>query len=184
MYLYVDGYSVGETSQLLRISIGSVQAYKQKYERGKLKEIRILSYSSGRPSHLTNVQQKALKDCVEQGHYMTSKAVCEVVRITYNVEYTANAMTKLLKRLGFVHKKPKTVPGKADAAKQETFIRETLHPLLKKAGDASPVYFEDAVHMQHNTQAAYGWILKGHTKELKQNTGRKRININGAFCYP
>ena len=32
----------------------------------------------------------------------------------------------------------------------------------------------------HNSQVAYGWILKGKTKELRPNTATQRININGA----
>ncbi len=62
-------------------------------------------------------------------------------------------------------------------------MTETLKPLLAEAGEDAPVYFEDAVHMRHNSQAAYGWILKGKSKELKQNSGRVRININGAVCF-
>ena len=183
LYLYVDGYSLVATAKLLRISIGSVQEYKRKYDQGKLKELRQISCSSGRPSALSESQQTELRDRVSSEHFLNSNAVCAYVQKKYGVSYTANAMTKLLKRLGFVHKKPKTVPGKATAAKQETFLTETLKPLLAEAGEDVPVYFEDAVHMQHNSQAAYGWILKGKTKELKQNSGRVRININGAVCF-
>ena len=39
----------------------------------------------------------------------------------------------------------------------------------------------DGVHPQHNSKPAYGWIEKGKIKELKSNTGRERININGAL---
>lgn len=42
------------------------------------------------------------------------------------------------------------------------------------------MYFADGVHPQHNTYCNYGWILKGKDFELKSNTGRKRVNINGA----
>ena len=35
----------------------------------------------------------------------------------------------------------------------------------------------------HNSQVAYGWILKGKTKELRPNTARQRININGAVSW-
>ncbi len=193
LYLYVDGYSLEATAKLLRISIGSVQEYKRKYDQGKLGELRRISCSSGRPSALSESQQTELRDRVSSEHFLNSNAVCEYVRKKYTVSYTANAMTKLLKRLGFVHKKPKTAPGKATAAKQETFLTETLKPLLAEAGEDVPVYFEDAVHMQHNSQAAYGcvrrsfseggWILEGKSKELNQNSGRVRININGAVCF-
>jgi len=29
---------------------------------------------------------------------------------------------------------------------------------------------------------AYCWIKKGTEKEIKSNTGRERININGVYC--
>ncbi len=33
-------------------------------------------------------------------------------------------MAAVLRRLGYVYKKPKLVPGKADATAQETFLKE------------------------------------------------------------
>ena len=39
----------------------------------------------------------------------------------------------------------------------------------------------DAVHPQHNSTPAYGWIKKGQEAELKANCGRQRLNINGVI---
>jgi len=39
----------------------------------------------------------------------------------------------------------------------------------------------DGTHSQHNTAAAYGWIKKGTEKQIKSNSGRQRLNINGAI---
>jgi len=39
----------------------------------------------------------------------------------------------------------------------------------------------DGTHPQHNTMASYGWIRRGEFKEIKSNTGRQRVNINGAI---
>lgn len=183
IYFYIEGFTLDQTANLLRISIGSVQEYKKKYDQGKLPGLRSMMCSSGRPPYLNNIQQEELKKVVSAGNFLTSNAVCKFVEQQFNVTYSAKAMSKLLKRLGFVHKKPKTVPGKADAEKQVAFLNDVLNPILNKADENNPVYFEDAVHMQHNTQAAYGWILKGKTKEIKQNSGRQRININGAICF-
>ena len=33
----------------------------------------------------------------------------------------------------------------------------------------------------HNSQTAYGWIRKGQDMVLKANTGRQRLNLNGAY---
>ena len=39
----------------------------------------------------------------------------------------------------------------------------------------------DGVHPMHNSQPAHGWIKKGKQATLKTNTGRQRVNINGAY---
>ncbi len=88
-------------------------------------------------------------------------------------------MVHLLNRLGFVYKKTKLVPGKADPVKQQKFIQE-YEKLKEQMKPKYELLFMDGVHPQHNPISSYGWIPKGQEKEVPTNTGRKRININGA----
>ncbi len=82
--------------------------------------------------------------------------------------------------MNYAYKKPKLVPGKADAKAQKEFIG--FYKGLKETKGANDyIYFMDGAHPQHNSVTAYGWIKKGEVKELKSNTGRKRLNINGAI---
>lgn len=37
------------------------------------------------------------------------------------------------------------------------------------------------VHPQHNPVIAHGWIKRGEDREIRSNTGRRRVNINGAI---
>ncbi len=39
----------------------------------------------------------------------------------------------------------------------------------------------DATHPLHNPIANYGWIKRGQDYTVKTNTGRRRLNINGAM---
>jgi transposase len=116
--------------------------------------------------------------------YMRSKEVCGFVQRTFGVDYTPNAMTKLLKRLDFVYKKPKCVPAKADAAVQERFAKETLLPLMAQADADNPLYFVDGMHPSYTAHPGFGWIRRGVTRELKSNHGRVNVNINGALSWP
>uniref|UniRef100_UPI001FB6CEFA transposase n=1 Tax=Candidatus Thiosymbion oneisti TaxID=589554 RepID=UPI001FB6CEFA len=43
------------------------------------------------------------------------------------------------------------------------------------------IYFMDATHPQHNPVLAGGWIKRGEEWEVPTNTGRRRVNINGAI---
>jgi len=42
------------------------------------------------------------------------------------------------------------------------------------------MYYVDGVHPQYSTEVTYGWIEKGTDVEFTAQTGRKRVNINGA----
>ncbi len=52
--------------------------------------------------------------------------------------------------------------------------------LKENKGKDDPIYFMDGVHPRHNPVAAYGWIKRGTHKTMESNTGRSRVNINGA----
>jgi len=43
------------------------------------------------------------------------------------------------------------------------------------------VYFLDAVHVLHAAIPSQGWIKRGHSIQLKTNSGRNRLNILGAY---
>jgi len=116
--------------------------------------------------------------------YMTATAVCAFVERVFTVTYTPHAMAKLLKRMDFVYKKPKCVPAKANEETQRKFVEETLGPLMRAANADTPLYFVDGTHPSYTGHAAYGWIRKGETRELKSNHGRQNININGALSWP
>lgn len=88
-------------------------------------------------------------------------------------------MNALLKRLGFVYKKPRPVPGKADPVSQQRFIKKYLR-IRKQMKPEDSLFFMDGAHPHHNPLVQYGWFKKGSKKPLKTNTRFHRINIQGA----
>jgi transposase len=118
--------------------------------------------------------------CTSRNLYLSAKAVAHWVQETFGVSYTDSGMTALLHRLGYVYKKPKLVPGKADPQAQAQFLAE-YDKLKQDKGEEDPVYFMDAVHPQHNPVLACGWIKRGEDRSVRSNTGRQRLNINGAI---
>ncbi len=110
----------------------------------------------------------------------TAAAAIDFIREHYEKNYTPSAMVALLHRLKFVYKKPFLVPGKANANKQEQFLEE-LRKLEAEIAEEDQIIYMDGVHPQHNSKPAYGWFKKGVERILKSNSGRERININGAL---
>ena len=64
--------------------------------------------------------------------------------------------------------------------KQQKFLQE-YHQLKDQMNSNDELLFMDGAHPQHNPVSSYAWIMKGQEKEVPTNTGRKRININGAI---
>ena len=87
-------------------------------------------------------------------------------------------MCNVLNRPGFVYKKPKHVPGKADPEKQKEFVAE-YQKLRENASPNEVFYFGDGCHPRHNSVPAFGWIRRGRERALKSNCSRQHVNING-----
>jgi transposase len=169
LLLLDDGWTAERVAEVLFIDAETVRQYRRLYEADGLTGLRRLGYEGSEPA-LNPAQLSALAAELEARLYATAKAVCAFVRRTYTLDDTAHAMAKLLKRQGFVYKKPKGVPAKADAETQQRFFAETLAPLLAKAGAASPVYFTDAAHPAYTAHQGYGWIARARPASSRATT--------------
>lgn len=172
-------YTPGEIADSLGIDDATVYRYRQAYESRGLDDYlksNFVAYSG----QLDTIQEHQLTEELRSNLYINSQEIVNYIEHAFGVKYTCSAVVKLLKRLGFVYKKAKGVPSKANRAAQEQFIRE-LEGLLAQSDENHVVYFNDAVHPQHNTKPDYGWIYRGEDFEMPANPGRKRVNINGAL---
>ena len=119
---------------------------------------------------------------LEENLYEEAASICEYVQITFGVSYSVSGMTQLLHRIGFVYKQTKAVASKADEQDQLDFLDQVLPELLEQAAEGEAVvYYSDGCHPTHNTKTGRGWIRKGRDFEVDCNSGRKRVNINGAI---
>jgi len=174
-----SGWSLDEVVEALFLDDETLRNYVEKYKKGGVLELAETHYK-GSVSKLTSEQQELLCLELESQIYLTTKQICAYVLLRFGVGYTESGMADLLKRLDFVYKKPKLVPGNPDEEKQETFVKAYLEFMEQKKKDEL-VFFMDAVHPTHNAQAAYGWFKKGKEQKLQTNSGRDRLNIHGAM---
>ena len=183
LLLLDDGWTAERIAEALYIDAETVREHRRLHATCGIAGLERLSYTGQEPE-LTAEQRAALTGELTERLYMTAKEVCGFVQARFGSVYTPNAMTKLLKRLDFVYKKPKCVPAKADATVQRTFVEQTLAPLMAAAGPRRPLYFVDGTHPAYTGHPAFGWIKRGTTRELKSNHGRVNVNINGALSWP
>jgi len=173
------GWDFYQVAKALFIDVSTVYQYLHTYQNEGLESLIKDDYKGG-TSKLSKEQESQLKEHLEGRVYPDAKSIVKYIEETYGITYTAEGLVHLLHRLGFVYKKSKQVPGKADPKKQREF-KEIYQRIKEEKGPNDKIYFVDSTHPCHNSMPSYGWIPKGKIKELLTNTGRKRININGAI---
>jgi transposase len=174
-----DGWSYEQIAKALLLDDATLRRYLKLYQDEGLDAL-VESHYKGKHPKLTEEQCTALKTHLQDVIYPNAKSIAAYIAETFDVTYTPEGLTHLLHRIGFVYKKTKPVPGKADPEKQKAFL-ETYRQLKERKGPNDRIYFMDGAHPNHNAMPAYGWIQKGVIKEIPTNTARQRINLNGAL---
>lgn len=173
------GWTFREVSEALLLDDETLRNYVKKYRTGGIKAL-IQTLHQGRQAHLTREQSKALCDALESKIFLTAAEVVQWIDDTFSISYSVSGVRDLLHRLEYEYKKPKLVPGNPNREDQDIFV-EYYEDFMEKKSENEEVLFVDAVHPEHNTLAAYGWIKRGQKRTLPTNSGRQRLNLHGAI---
>ena len=157
----------------------TLRSYVKKYQDGGIPELLKVEFKGSEPQ-LSVAEIETLCHTLDTQIFLTTQMVIAYVKKNFGITYSQSGMRDLLHRLDYEYKKPKLVPGNPDHEGQEIFAEQYEEFMLNKPDDVE-VLFMDAVHPQHNTMAAYGWIKRGEKREIPTTSGRERINLHGAM---
>ncbi|CEE90324.1 transposase (fragment) [Xenorhabdus nematophila str. Anatoliense] len=163
-------------AQALRIHETTVSRHLKEY----FSEKNLTPKNGGSESHLSAKQTAELVEYLTENLLHTTAQIVDYIRTRWQVMFSVPGITKWLHRQGFSYKKPKGVPHKFDAGKQQKF-RDDYQALKDKAGLDEPILFIDAVHPTQATKLSHGWIRKGQAKTVETTGSRTRLNIRGAL---
>lgn len=174
------GYEAKEVAQILLLDEDTVTKWKKKYLKGRFFSDWLKQEHQDYPGKLTKDQEIEVEHFVTGGVITDCQKLLDYIRTNFRINYTTNGVTKLLHRLGFVYKQTVIIPAKVDIVKQEGFLRGYVG-LKENLNSDEKILFLDGVHPTHNTQKTRCWVKKGVNKQVKTNTGRDRLNIQGAL---
>src|SRR5205085_1657477 len=124
------GFSAEEIAFSFGIDDATVYRYAHSYEQSKelgdYLQDKYLTYAG----KLTEEQIEVLKQELRTRLYRSAKEIASFIKTQWTVEYTPQGLVALLRRIGFVYKKTKQVPAKADAEAQQQFL-DQINDLLE-----------------------------------------------------
>lgn len=172
------GYSPIQVAKILLLDESSIYHYKSLYQEGLDKLVQF-KYK-GRMPKLSPEQEELLISHLDDHFYSNTKGINQFIENHFGISFTKDGLISLLHRLGYVYKQSKLVPPDPDPEKQKEFLKK-YEQIKENLQENEKYYFMDAVHPTHSPIASRGWVKKGKEKEIKSNTGRQRININGIY---
>ena len=173
-----SGWSATNVAEALLIDRNTVRTYYRNYKKGGIDKL-LQTRHVGSAGFLSVCEAKELDEYLQENLHLTAKSVASYIKKRWGISYSERGVTALLHRLGYVYKKPKLIPGKANAKAQLDFL-EKYDQLKEDQQPDDIILFMDGVHPQHNPVMACGWIKRGLEFKIQSNTGRQRLNVNGA----
>jgi transposase len=180
-----EGKSREEVAHLLGIGLSQLGEWLRVYRNKGLDALCILHYK-GDPGKLTAGQVGQLKEKVSTGCFRSSDQIRQWLEDTFSVSYTSSGVKDLLRRIGVSYHKVSGFLWKADPDKQHAFVKRVArHKREAKQPDAPRTrrYYVDACHPIWGLDLVYCcWLLLGQRLLVGMGSGRKRLNILGAYC--
>ena len=133
-----EGQTSGELARILKAPRSKVSEWLRCYQTEGVDGL-LEGDRSGRPSELTEKQQRQLGDIVESGPVAygldngiwTSPMIARVIEEEFGVQYHPGHVRKLLDAWGFSVPRPRRILARADVAAQDRW-RRRIYPNLKK----------------------------------------------------
>jgi transposase len=173
------GYSIKEVADILLIDQDTVTKIKKKYDKGQFSDWLADAYK-GYAGKLTKEQEGDIDRHVQESLITDCRQLIVYIQKKYGIPYSISGVTKLLTRLNFSYKLTVLIPGKLDPKAQKAWLKKYTR-IKKNLKEDEVILFHDGVHPTHNPHKTKAWIKKGQDKQIKTNTGRARLNINGAL---
>jgi len=180
-----DGKSRSEVAQLLGRSVRQLSEWLRIFRHHGLEALCTLHHQ-GDKGNLSAAQIEQLKQEISTGRFRNADQIRIWIEETFGVSYAPSGVKDLLHRHGVSYHKVTGFLWKANPQKQREFV-EKYHRQrgAAKRADArrTRFYFVDACHPIWGLELVFScWLLLGQRFLAGMGSGRKRLNILGAYC--
>jgi transposase len=180
LVLLDKGWSCQQVAAALLLDDDTIRTWHRLYEEDGIEGLVDFGYEGG-ACRLSFEQQEELKLWITQILPRTTRQIGAWIEQEFGIVYQGRSgLIALMRRMGMVYRKPKTVSRKLNVEKQKAFI-EAYNALLNGLSDDEAVLFGDAVHPTHAVRPVGCWGPEDTPLVVEQNSGRDRLNIHGAI---
>lgn len=185
--LFDKNMSITEIKDVLLTDFQTIKRYIREFQQYRMDSINFedgRKTKSGNKSNISKEQKAKIIKYLETNIVSEAKEIKQYIEESLGLKYSLSGVTNLLHSWGYSYKKIVAIPQKGNTPEkiEEQLQFEKEYQELKESKEKDDkIYFLDGVHPTHNVKIGYAWIKKGENRVVETNSGRKRVNINGAY---
>jgi transposase len=180
LLLLAEELTIEQAASLIGRSVKTVMTWGHQYLTQGIDCLNSFNYQPKRP-YLKSVQIEQLVTWVKQTNPTKAKQVKVYIQEQFGVRYSVEAVRVLMKKQGLKRLRPKTQPGKPPRVEEQQEFVAMYEQMKAECAPGTQFLFLDAMHLVHQNEPGYCWGDPKDPPVLKTNTGRKRLNILGAY---
>jgi transposase len=174
----------GINVEIIASSVGkSVKTIENWFQQYRVKGIDSLNSFSYKPKQafLNKEQIEQLTTWVKTENPAKVKQIKAYIKEHFGVDYSVEAVRQLLHRQGLKLLRPKLVPGNPPSEEEQREFVEKYNTLKISSEPGTVILFVDGMHLVHQNIPGLCWGDPLDPPVMETNTGRKRLNILGAY---
>ena len=171
---------IEQVGSIVGKSVKTLENWGKQYLTNGIDSLNSFNYIPKR-TYVTPAQIEQVVTWVKETTPAKTKQVQAYIREQFGVKYSVEAVRQLLRKQGLKVLRPKTEPGDPPSEdEQRAFV--TTYETMKTESEPGTVFaFGDAMHLVHQNEPGYCWGDPKDPPVFKTNSGRKRLNILGAY---
>jgi transposase len=174
-----------EAAALLQVSVRQLADWLRTFRNQGVEVLCTLRYQ-GDPGKMTAAQVEQLKQEVGKGRFRNANQIRQWLEETFQILYSLSGVKDLLRRIGVTYHKVTGFLWKAQPEEQRKFVKKYRRQkrFARRPGAVrTRFYFVDGCHPVWGLDLVYScWLLRGQRLLKGMGSGRKRLNILGAYC--
>lgn len=180
LLMLAEELSIAQAASLIGKSVKTLLNWGKQYLTNGIDALNSFNYKP-KQMYLTSAQLAQLVAWVKQTNPAKTKQVKAYIKAGFGVTYSVEAVRVLLHKQGLKRIRPKTQPANPPSEAEQREWVTNYEQMTAEADPGTQFLFLDAMHLVHQNEPGYCWGDPKDPPVIKTNTGRKRLNILGAY---
>jgi transposase len=173
-------FSLEVTACVVGRSIKTLMTWGHQYLTKGIDSLNAFNYQPKQP-YLTSTQIEQLVTWVKETHPAKTKQVRAYIKEQFRVTYTVEAVRQILRKQKLKRLRPTVQPGNPPSEDAQRAFVAKYEAMKAESEPGTVLLFGDAMHLVHQNEPGYCWGDPNDPPVIKTNSGRKRLNILGAY---